>query len=372
MPVRSKPVEPHMRLRALAIVAGLLTQAGVTTATAYEGPAPSPFEATAEMKARLGELPRGTEAKMQAIVELIFDKEDGLGFTYRRRPTLTGAEAFEERAGNCLSLVNLFVALGRSAGLKAHFVEVEDYEVFYRDDGVVVRSDHIVGGVRVGGELLTIDFLPGQAKSYYELRSISDARAMAHYYKAIATEALIDDDLDTAERWFDVALEIDPDFAATWNNVAILKRRQDDFSGAFVALERALELEPELLSALENLSGLYRRTGQHDEAEEVNARLLQLQTQNPFFLVAEAERMLEVRDVAAAEQMLQRARRLEPDLPEIYLHLARIQFDRGEPRKARRLLNKARTKSELFSQRVQEVVNDKISTLVSGRGSGSG
>ncbi len=357
-----------MRPRVRVWIAALLLGAVTTVASSAVSPpeeVASPFAATEEMRLRVeGKLPNSTVARMQALIDLIFAEEGGLGFEYRRRPTLTAAEAYTQRAGNCLSLVNLFVALARSSGLPAKFIEVEDYEVFYRDEGVVVRSDHIVGGVRIGGDLLTVDFLPGRPKRYFQLRPVSDRRATAHYYKAIATEALVDGDLDKSERYFDLALAVDPDFAATWNNLAILRRRQDNFAGAFEALERALAIDPELLPALENLSGLYRRTGEHAKAEEVNGRILKLRTNNPFFLVGEAARLIESGEIDDAEKLLNRARRLQSDIPEIFIYLAKVELARGRTKQADRLLRKARNKSEAFSQGFQTAIQNKINSLL--------
>lgn len=365
------PVAPPVGRRAVALCAVMSVAGGLPAATPTlpDGTA-LPFAATAEMRAQLGDdLPRGAGRRMQAIVDLIFSTEQGLDFRYRRRPTLTAAEAWEERAGNCLSLVNLFVALARSAGLGARFVEVEDYEIFYREQGIVVRSEHIVGGVFSGGELLTVDFLPGRPKRYYRLQPISDQRAIAHYYKAIATEALVDNDLERSRRLFELALDIDPEFADTWNNYAILRRRQDDFAGAFEALETALELDPELLPALENLSGLYRRTGELERAEAVSRQILELKTGNPFYLVAEGERLIEAEQLDEAERLLRRARRLQSDIPEIYFHLAKIELARGRDRQADRLLRKARSKSERFSEVFQGEMESRIRSLLAAHAS---
>ena len=47
-----------------------------------------------------------------------------LGFEYDESRTLTAAEAFETRSGNCIGFANLMVALARQAGLKARYQEV--------------------------------------------------------------------------------------------------------------------------------------------------------------------------------------------------------------------------------------------------------
>ena len=48
-----------------------------------------------------------------------------LNFDYDPSLTLTAADTFNRRAGNCLSFSNMFIAMAREAGLKAWFQEVK-------------------------------------------------------------------------------------------------------------------------------------------------------------------------------------------------------------------------------------------------------
>lgn len=357
---------------ATACLALVLLPAAAAPAVAAESPAVagagSPFAATPEMRRhalRIAALPGGTRRKVEAIVDLIFGRHEGaLAFTYRRQQTLTAAEAYARRQGNCLTLVNLFVALARAADIDAGFYEVEDYETFYRHGGLVVRSDHVVGGVALANGLITVDFLPGRAKRYRLLRRIGDRRAVAHYFKATATEAMLAGDLDRALELFGRALETDPRFAESWNNYALLLRRRGDDAGARAALEKARELGPELLPALENLAGLHRARGELAAAARLDERILELKTRNPFYLVELGSRKLAGGELEAAAELAERARRLRPDVPEVYLLLGRLELARGDQRRAERQFAQARRKSAAYSERFESAVQEKISRLL--------
>jgi tetratricopeptide (TPR) repeat protein len=350
------------------LLAGLLLAlAGGAAAATGTDPPPEPFAPNTEIRRlarQIRALPGGTDKQLRRIVELIFDEKKGLGFTYRRRPTLTATEAYEARQGNCLSLVNLFVAFARSAGIDARFVAVEDFQIIYRHQGVIVRSNHVIGMVRFSGNMVTVDFLPERPKRYRRFHEISDRRASALFYNAVGVEAMLGGDLSEAERLLNLAFDDDPAFGETWNNYAILLNRQNDAAGARSALEKALELDPELLPAMENLSGVYRRAGELELAEKTDTRILELKTKNPYFLLQQGLLKIREGELDEAQDLLTRARRIESEIPETYLALGRIELRRGNHKEANRLFDQARDKSAAFSERFQTGLQNKINRLL--------
>lgn len=306
----------------------------------------------------------GTKARLERIIDQIFDEKNGLGFTYQARPTLTAAEAVEARAGNCLSLVNLVVAIARTAGIDAEYVEVEDFETFYRHKGTVVRTTHVIGGVNVGGSMMYVDFLPRREKPYRQLKPISDRRAAALFYNALATEAMLDIDLDLAGTYFRNALAVDGDSAETWNNYAILQRRQGNLEQALTSLRKAHDLDPTLLPAIENLAGMYTRSNRLEDARIYEALALREKTKNPYFLLQQAVDLLETGNFETAQDLLRRARRLEPDEPEILVALGRAALGAGNASEADRLFALARKKSKARTAGFQMVLKKKIDRLL--------
>jgi tetratricopeptide (TPR) repeat protein len=366
---KPKPVLRAVALASLA-TAGILQSPAISQSTEGRNVAEltrRPSESNAQIRhlAQQARLTRGgTKARLERIIDQIFSAKDGLGFTYQARPTLTAAEAVEARAGNCLSLVNLVVSIARSAGIKAEYVEVEDFETFYRLQGTIVRTTHIIAGVDVSGNTMYVDFLPRREKSYRQLRPISDRRAAALFYNALATEAMLGKDHDLASSYFLDAITVDSDSAETWNNFAILQRRQGNLDKAIENLTRAHALQPTLLPAIENLAGMYRRANKHDEARRFEALALDEKTKNPYFLLQQAIKNLENDEIAEAEGYLRRARRLEPDEPEIYVALGRVELAKGGTREANRYFDLARRKSEARTAGFQMLLKRKVERLL--------
>jgi Tfp pilus assembly protein PilF len=339
-------------------------------------PAPDPFAlpfaATPEIEAvgeRIRRTPGGTREKADAIVRFVFADPGGLQFEYRRQPTLTAGQAFHERAGNCLSLVNLFIAMARAAGLEAFPVEVEDWAVFARRDGAVVRSTHVVGGLNVGNyaaldQLWTIDFLPDRPKAYRRLSRIADTRHAALHFNAVAVEAMLAGDQQQAERMFRHALSLDPGSAEAWSNYAVLARRQGDLELGVERLEKALRAERGFLPALNNMASFHRMAGRREAAVRYEQRALEAKYQNPYFLLDQAIRRLQRGELDGAHELVVRARRIDRSIPEVYVVLGRIDLARGQTARAARNFRAARERSEALSPQFQERLDEKIGKLL--------
>ena len=76
----------------------------------------------------------------------------------------------------------------------------------------------------------------------------SDARRQVDFGIQVAERGLW---REAAYRW-QRAVEIDPSYAAAWNNLAIAHEHSGDFEGAREAYEHAIELEPNNLSIQQN------------------------------------------------------------------------------------------------------------------------
>jgi Flp pilus assembly protein TadD len=348
-------------------LAAAALEAGDSAAELIARPS-APNERIRELAQEVRFTPGGTSLRLERIIDLIFSEKKGLGFTYQPRPTLTAAQAVEARAGNCLSLVNLVVSIARSAGIDAEYVEVEDFETFYRHQRTIVRTTHVIGGVEISGRMTYIDFLPRRPKPYRRLRIISDRRAAALFYNALAAEAVLSEDLELAEQLFQDAFAVDNDAADTWNNYAILQRRRGELEAAIHSLERAHQLEPRSLPPIENLAGMYRRAGQLDEAARYEEMARKEKTKNPYFLLQQALDDLRDGNLEEAEKQLQRARRIEPDEPEIFLALGRVELGKGNRRAADRLFEQARKKSEPRPEGFQALLQTKIDRLLAASG----
>ena len=327
---------------------------------------PTPFAADAAIAAAaepIRRMPGGVRDKADAILDLIFDEDDGLGFQYSSYPTRTAAGAFEARDGNCLSLVNLYLALARSAGLDAFPMEVEGFYSFSRRSGTLVRSTHVIGGLSVNGMLLTVDFLPDKPKAYRRIEPISDQRHAALVHNARAAEAMLEGRTGVAEVLYREALRLDPGNAEVWNNFGVLAKRDGDLDTARQRYHRALESDPQFLPALNNLTLLERHLGNREVADELAARALEEKYQSPYFLAQQAMHRARAGELDEARRLLLRARRIDREIPEVHLALGRVELARGHAHQAEEHFAAARRHSAPLPDRYRNKLDAKIGKL---------
>ncbi len=271
--------------------------------------------------------PAGSEARRRdAVLDFIFG---WLDLEYALTPTHTATETFGTATGNCLSFVNLFVAVGRERRLNPFFVEVEDYQRWNYQDGVVVSRGHIVAGMYVDGDMATYDFLPYRPKSYRDFRPITDLAATGHYYNNLGAEALMNGDLDAAERWLEIAVRLTPDFDKAINNHAIVALRRGRLDAAVRSLEEGLELHPDNVPLLTNLVRAYQLQARHDRAGEILDILEDLNRASPFFYVYRGDAALAAGDTVTALDYMRQALRADSEIPEVHVGLVRVYLATG-------------------------------------------
>ncbi len=300
-----------------------------------------PFGMDEELRQAINERisPAGSETRRRdAVLDFIFGWID---LEYALTPTRTARETFVAARGNCLSFVNLFVAVGRERRLNPFFVEVEDYQRWNYEDGVVISRGHIVAGMYVDGEMATYDFLPYRPKSYRDFEPISDLAAAGHYYNNLGAEALMANDLDAAEKWLNIAVRLAPDFDKAINNQGILLLRRDRVDEAVRVYEEGLELHPRNVPLLTNLVRTYQIQGRHERAGELLDILEDLNMASPFFYIYRGYAALAAGDPDLALDYMRRAFRADSELPEVHVGLVRVFLSTGKTREAKHHVERA-------------------------------
>lgn len=300
-----------------------------------------PFELAPELAAEAGQKlkPSGDDRERAAkVIDFVFH---GLDLQYAIEPTRDADGTFRQRSGNCLSFVNLFVALARQIRLSPFYVEVEDYQRWNHRQGMVISQGHIVAGLYIGGDLKTYDFMPYRVKSYREFRPIDDLTATAHYYNNLGAEALLDGRDEDAGRYLEIAGRIDPKFVKGTNNLGVLHARRGEHETAIGLFRGALEIEPDNVPLLSNLARAYQRTGRAAEAEQILASIEGVHHSNPFFYVYRADLALARGDHLGALELLRQALALDSESPEVHLGLTRVYVAAGEIEKAKHHLQRA-------------------------------
>ena len=277
--------------------------------------------------------------RLEQVTDFIFRK---LKLQYSLTPTRNAVETYHAREGNCLSFVNLFVGVARHNRLSPFYVEVTDHQRWRHANGMVLSQGHIVAGLRINGELRTVDFLPYQPKSYKSFNPIDDITAAAHHYNNLAAEALLKTgDLDEAQHFLALATELVPTFEKALNNLGVVRARLGDEDGALEAYEKGLESDPKNIPILTNLARLHQQMGRPEKAYEALARVEGAQTTNPFYFVYRGELALTQGDTAGALEHMKKALRLDTEIPEVHVGLAKVYLAMGNLERTRHHVERA-------------------------------
>ncbi len=299
----------------------------------------------------------------QLVFALINDETFGLDYG---QSTRTAAETFRTRTGNCLSFSNLFVALARQVGLDAQYQEVDIPPDWTREGGAFVLNRHVNVWVDLGpAGYHAVDFNIEDFRTGYDRRTISDARAFAHFFNNMGVERLQAGDLRLAVAYFRRAL-IDNDrrFAPAWTNLGILYLRAGEPVYAEAAFLQALEASPFDLVAMSNLAGFYAGRGDHERAESYRKKVVRHRNKNPYYRFSLARELFLSGDYDAAIKHLRFAIRKRGQEDQFYFLLGMCYLQKGDADAARRWLDEAERVAA--SEALKENYSHKIDLLLSG------
>ncbi|MEW5878036.1 MAG: tetratricopeptide repeat protein [Acidobacteriota bacterium] len=302
---------------------------------------PNPLQVTDSMRqaANLWAGPGDPPARLERLQRALFDP-DQFPFTYFTRGTLTAAEAFFRREGNCLSFTNLFVALGRSLGIPVTTALVQRIIGSEREGDLIVVNTHVVAVLEYGGGFYTYDFDRSRQVKPVRIKPLDDMWITALYLNNRGADELRAGHPEVALRFFQDAVALAPTFAPAWANLGVAYRRVGDTPQALSAYRRALELEPSNPTVLSNLASLFRSLGREQEAQQA-LRAANLAQASPHQLLVRGDVELAAGRFAEAKKLYRRALRLNPQLVDAVLALARAELAEGHLEKAKRLVNKA-------------------------------
>ena len=271
--------------------------------------------------------------KTANILDFVFGP-GGLELQYQLTPTRSASKTYYAREGNCLSFVNLFVGVARGVRLNPEYVEVKDHQRWNYKDGVVVSQGHIVAGMMIDGRMSTYDFLPYRAKSYKDLNPISDLIATAHFYNNLGAEALLADDLETAEEYLGIANQLAPDFEKAINNLGVYYLRIDRIDDALALYDAGLVDHPKNVAFLTNKARALQLLGRGDEAIAVLDQIEDTKQTSAFFFVYRADMALSQNNYEEALNQLQKALRQDSEVPEVHVALVKVYLALGQMDKA--------------------------------------
>lgn len=265
-----------------------------------------------------------------------------LGFSYDALRTLTAADAFDQRRGNCLAFSNLFIAMARHLGLDAWYQEVPLPPQWSDVDGVWLVNLHVNVVVPASNGHWVVDVSGQEMPDNQRARRLTDAEALALYLNNLGAEALLARDLPRAYAYLRKAIGVAPRLPHVWSNLGVAYDRNGQTGDAIRAYELALRLDPVQSRAASNLFHVYQREGNLAAAEKLQARVEKRRRRNPYYQYQLARQALAEHRYEDADRLLRRAIALNNQDYRFHYDLARTRALLGNAEAARKSLERAR------------------------------
>jgi Flp pilus assembly protein TadD len=236
--------------------------------------------------------------------------------------TRNAAEAFDKRAGNCLSLVVMTGAFAKHLGLPVRYQKVHVRESFSRADTLTFASGHVnvvlttlppqSRRTYAESEELTVDFVPPEDLRGARVHVLREATVVAMFMNNRAAEHLTAKEPDAAYAWARAAVLQDNTFLPAINTLAIVYLRSGHLDEAETTLRYVLAHAPEDEPALSNLAVTLARAGRQAEAAAVAERLASLQPHPPFHFLDLGVQALKAGEPEKARALIARELRRQP------------------------------------------------------------
>lgn len=296
-----------------------------------------PFEPDAEIRAlalKVTAPAHSDSGKLDLLVR--FFRSQGFLEGYQKDWTRTAREVLESRKGNCLSYASLFVAMARSAGLQACFLDGSRIQPEFGPTGsVLLEVGHVLAGVQIGPDLVPVD-LSGEPGRSDRFEILSDLEAVADYYNnrgyEIAWSRAAEGGLarEDARIAFELATRIEPRFARAWNNLGVSHARAGDLLAAENAFRRAMQAEPGLAAAHANLGHVHSRRGNAAQAVERFTQAVAIDGNNAHYRYFLGRALASAKRHRDAIAQLERAVALDSRLFPAWVQLMKVFEDLGE------------------------------------------
>ncbi len=312
-----------------------------------------------------------SEGVQAGLVNALYSRGQ-LKIEYDSTRTRNAAEAFDARAGNCLSLVVMTAAFAKELGLQVRYQSAYIEETWTRNGNLLLRAGHV--NVTLGPKMadragrlsraITIDFLPAHEALNLRAAEVPEQTIVAMFMNNRAVEAVVRGQLDDAYAWTRASLQATPGFLPAYNTLGILYKRRDHPELAEAVFRLVLQQDPHHTRALSNLAELYAGEGREAEAAVLRAQLAQLEPEPPLYLFNLGMQAMQRQDYRAAREFFGREAARNGYTTEISYWIGVAMYRMGDFEQASVYLNNALDSSTSNGER--ERYSGKLARLKSG------
>lgn len=312
-----------------------------------------------------------TRGLQRGLLEALYTKRQ-LQLEYDSERTRNAREAFEARAGNCLSLVIMTSALAKQLGLQVSYHNVYNDETWTRHHDTYFTSGHV--NITLGPRQLdirgrsmqanwTIDFLAPDDLRGQQSHEIDEKTVAAMYMNNRAAEALSAGDLPAAYRWVRASILEQPAFLSAYNTLGVIYLRSGHAEAAERTLAHVLQVDPNKTVAVANMVRVLAVQGRQSESDAMARKLARLDPEPPFHFFDLGRTAMRERNYAAASAFFKKEVARAPFHHEFHFWLAMAEAELGHVEVARKELALALSTST--TQRNQALYAAKLDKLKS-------
>ena len=300
----------------------------------------------------------------EGLISALYHR-DQLKLQYDASVTRNASQAFDARAGNCLSLVIMTAAFAKELGLKVRYQSAYLEETWSRSGDLLVRSGHVnvtldrrMIDTGTMGHALTIDFLPAESLRGLRVRDIQEETIVAMYMNNKAVEALVEGRPDDAYAWAREAIVQNPEYLGSHNTLGVIYMRRGDLAQSEKVLGYVLKHEPANARATANLAQVFARQGRDVESAALLHRLAQIEPVAPFHYFNLGRVAMDQADFKLAKELFAKEVARADYHAEFHFWLALANFKLGDIEPARKHLTLAlengvtRTDRDLYAAKL--------------------
>src|SRR5438067_8651364 len=232
-----------------------------------------------------------SRGRQRALFDALYERSQ-LKLEYDAAMTRNASEAFDARAGNCLSLVIMTAAFAKEMGFSVRYQNVFTEETWSRSGDYYLSIGHVNLSLvrkriedpltRNDSDTMTIDFLPPADLRGARTWVIDEATIVAMYMNNRAVESLTSGQLDDAYWWAREAILQDPRFMSAYNTLGVVYERRGYLAEAKRTFEFVLAREPANTRAMSNLALVLSDQGNVAAAQKLRRKLDSMEPDPPF------------------------------------------------------------------------------------------
>lgn len=184
-----------------------------------------------------------------------------------------------------------------------------------------------------------IDYFPRSSSIRGDF--VSKSEFVASYYRNLAADYIVQDELILAKAYAVAALKYAPNDSENISTLAIIYRRLGEHLKAKALFEFAVDYLKPNFTLLDNYAAFFQSIGEAGKAEKLYSNINNIEDGNPYQWLDKAELMLIKGRRKIARKYYLKTLALGPYLHEAYLGLAKISYQNKNSKSAIKYMKKA-------------------------------